>query len=96
MTRKPGPAQAEEQAELRALRARTEAGARQAGDTLAALTGRLNEEARPQAVARRLAGRLVRRPVVAVRGRLTVAVGVPAGILVIAVAVVLWQHRRAS
>ena len=96
MIRKPGPAQAEEQAELRALRARTAADARQAGDTLAALTGRLNEEARPQAAARRLAGRLVRRPVVAVRGRLAVSVGVPAGIIVIAVAVVLWQHRRAS
>ncbi len=96
MTRKPGPARAEEQAELRALRARTAANARQAGDTLAALTGRLNEETRPPAVARRLAGRLVRRPAVAVRGRLAVAVAVPAGFLVIAAAVLLWQHRRTS
>jgi hypothetical protein len=111
VTRKPGPAAAEEQAELRALRARTADDTRQAGDTLAALADRLNTEARPPALARRaaaslrakaaqaprrLAQQLAGRPAVAVRGRTAVAVGVPAGILVIAVAVALWQHRRAS
>lgn len=111
MTRKPGPAQAEEQAELRALRARAAADTRQAGDTLAALTGRLTESARPPVLARRTTGvlraragqaprRLARRlagpPVAAVRGRMAIAVGVPSGILIVAVAVVLWQHRRAS
>ena len=107
MIRKPGPAQAEEQAELRDLRARTAADARQAGDTLATLADRLTESARPPALARRAATalrartaqaarRLARRPVVAARSRVAVAVGVPSGVLVIAVAVVLWQHRRAS
>jgi hypothetical protein len=111
MTRKPGPAEADEQAELHALRDRAAADARQAGDTLAVLTGRLTEAARPPALARRaaaslrsqagqatrrLAQRLVERPVIAVRGRMAVAVGVPAGIVVIAVAVVFWQHRRAG
>ncbi len=107
MTRKTGPAQAEEQAELRALRARTAADARQAGDTLATLAGRLTESTRPPVLARRAATtlrartaeatrRLARRPVVAVRGRMTVLVGVPSGVLVVAVAVVLWQHRRSS
>ncbi|HET9974115.1 MAG TPA: hypothetical protein VFQ68_38190 [Streptosporangiaceae bacterium] len=107
MTRKPGPARAEEQAELRALRARTAADARQAGDTVATLAGRLTESARPPTLARQAATalrtrtaqatrRLARRPVVAVRGRMAVVVGVPSGVLIIAVAVVLWQHRRAS
>lgn len=109
MTHKPGPAQAEEQAELRALRARTAADARQAGDTLAVLTGRMAEVARPPVVARRTAvaartragqavrqlpQRLVPRPAVAVRSRMAVAVGVPAGIVAVALAVMLWQHRR--
>ena len=96
MTRKPGPAQAEEQAELRALRARTAAGTEQAGDTLAALTGRLAEAARPPALARRAAASLRGRMAASLRGRMAVAVRVPAGILVIAVAVLLWQHRRVS
>jgi hypothetical protein len=115
VTRKPGPAQAEEQAELRALRARAAADTRQVGDTLATLAGRLTESARPPVLARRttgalraragqaprrlaqrLAPRLAGHPVAAMRGRMAIAVGVPSGILIIAVAVVFWQHRRAS
>jgi hypothetical protein len=111
MTRKPGPAQADEQAELHALRDRAAADARQAGDTLAALAGRLTEVARPPVLARRaaaslrtqagqatrrLAQHLAERPVIAARGRIAVAVGLPAGVVVIAVAVVFWRHRRAG
>jgi hypothetical protein len=111
MTHKPGPAEADEQAELHVLRDRAAADARQAGDTLAALTGRLTEAARPPALARRaatslrsqagqaarrLAQRLAERPVIAARGRIAVAVGLPAGVVAIAVAVVFWRHRRAG
>jgi len=61
-----------------------------------ARAGRRAESARPPALARRAAASLRGRMAAAVRGRIPVGVGVPAGILVIAVAVVLWQHRRAS
>jgi hypothetical protein len=109
MTRKPGPAEADEQAELHALRDRAAADARQAGDTLAVLADRLTEAARPPVLARRataslwtqagqaarrLTQRLTERPVIAARGRMAVAVGVPAGVVAVAMAVVLWQHRR--
>jgi hypothetical protein len=107
MTRRPRPAEADEQAELHALRDHAAADARQAGDTLAALAGRLTEATRPPALARRAVAslrsqagqatrRLAQRPVIAARGRIAVAVGLPAGVVVIAVAVVFWRHRRAG
>lgn len=101
MTRKPGPAEAEEQAELSAARDRA-ADARQTGDTLAALAGRLAETTRPLALARRARAGLrteageARWRLVRARGRMTAAVGVPAGVLVIVAASVFWQRRRAG
>jgi hypothetical protein len=102
MTRKPGPAEAEEQADLSALRDQADADTRRVGDSLAALTGNLSESTRPTALARRggvalraEAGQATWR-LVRARSRMAVAVGVPAGILVIVAAAVLWQRRRAS
>ena len=86
----------------RALRDQVTADTRQAADTLATLTSRLAETTRPTALARQ--GRAALRAeagqaiwqLARARGRTAAAIGVPAGILVIVVAAVLWQRRQAG
>lgn len=91
----------EEEAELRALRERADTAARDLGDTVAALAGRLAQEASPRAWARR--GLAAARTRAMHRFALTKRQGLPgpaalagaaSGLLVIVAAAVLWQHRR--
>ena len=97
-----GAAAAEEQAELRALRARADTTGREVSETAAALADRLAETARPRRLLQRTATqtrarawhaarRAAGEP--AVRLRLAAAVGAAAGLILVAVAV-SWQHRR--
>jgi hypothetical protein len=95
-------ATAEEEAELRMLRARAEATGREVGDTAAALASRLAEDASPRMLVRRTAARAKARAWHAVRGtqgqragrlRLAAAAGVTTGLVLVTVAVI-WQHRR--
>lgn len=97
MKRRPGPATAEEQAELRALREQADATRREVGDTLAALATRV-ADADPRKLAGRKAAaawaaarRAVRRA--AARPGLAPA-GVTAAIVVVAAVAVFWQHHR--
>ncbi len=102
MTRERGAAAAEEQAELRALRARAEATGQEVSETATALAGRLAEAARPHTLIRRTAAqagtrvRQAAREAVsepAARLRLAAAAGAAAGFILVAVAAT-WQHRR--
>ncbi len=98
MTRKQGLAAFEEGAELRALRERADTTGRDLSDTVAALAGRLAQEASPRAWARRrlVAARTRAAQRVALPGgpRLAAVAGVASGLMVIAAAAVLWQHRH--
>jgi hypothetical protein len=102
MKRWRGAATAEEQAELRALRARADATGQEVSQTAAALAGRLAEAGRPRTLIRRTAARARTRAWQAARQaagapparlRLAAAAGVTAGLVLVAVAVT-WQHRR--
>lgn len=102
MRRERGAAATEEQAELRALRARAEATAREVSETAAALASRLADEANPRmllrrkvAVAKSRAWQAARRAAgePAARLRMAAAAGAAAGLILVAVAVT-WQHRR--
>lgn len=97
-----GAATAEEQAELRALRARADATGQQVSETSAALADRLAQAVRPRALIRRTAGKARTRARQAARRavgepparlRLTAAAGVTTGLILVAVAMT-WQHRR--
>jgi hypothetical protein len=101
MRHRPGPAEADEQAQLRALREQADTTGREVSETVAALATRLAETVSPRALARRkladvraAAWRAARgaadsRP----RARLAATAAITTGLVVLAVAVV-WQHRR--
>jgi hypothetical protein len=102
MKRERSAAAAEEQAELRALRARADTTGHEVSETAAALAGRLAETARPRTLigriaaqagtrARQAARQAVSEP--AARLRLAAAAGAAAGFILVTVAVT-WQHRR--
>jgi hypothetical protein len=99
--RKQGLAAFEERAELRTLRERADTTGRDLSDTVAALAGKLAQEASPRAWARRrLAAartRAVHRLALARRSglpRAAAVAGAASGLMVIVAAAVLWQHRH--
>jgi hypothetical protein len=104
VTSRQGPAAAEEQAELQALRDRAVTSGREVGDTVAALAARVAAAGTPQAWAHRKAAearsrawqaacRTAARPLAAGWPKLAAWAGIPAGVIVL---VAMWQHRRHS
>ena len=103
MKARPGPAAAEEEAELRALRQQADAAAREVAVTAAALASRFEAAVHPRAWARRRlsgaraqAGQVTRRVGRALPGdgRLRLAGGIAVLVLLTSTAVAWQRHRR--
>jgi ferric-dicitrate binding protein FerR (iron transport regulator) len=98
VTGRPGPAAAEEQAELQVLRNQADAAGREVADTLAALADRLADAGDPRAWARRrlsAAGANPRRAAGWPMGTGWLMLGgAAAGIIVMTAAAVLMRRRR--
>lgn len=108
MTRRHGPAAAEEGAELLVLRSQADATGREVADTVAAIAGRLADAGDPRVWARRSLAAARARAWLAARqatgwptgagcpagGRWLSLGGASAGIIVMTAATLVWKRRR--